>query len=149
LVSQPPTPSIFDLISSPQSASNISQSQNFTVSASSRVTPPYLPDRLDRMPSRSRSASVDSTRSGRRLSRSSLSLPLRRSPSDSSMSRPEAVPAPAEEPPKKFKRRRADAAQLQVLNSTYQRMAFPSTEERAALAVQLGMPPRSVQIWCA
>jgi homeobox protein YOX1/YHP1 len=55
--------------------------------------------------------------------------------------------APAEEPVIKKKRKRADAAQLKVLNETYQRTAFPSTEERQALATQLDMPPRSVQIW--
>lgn len=47
----------------------------------------------------------------------------------------------------KKKRKRADAAQLKVLNATYQRTAFPSTEERQSLANELGMPPRSVQIW--
>lgn len=49
--------------------------------------------------------------------------------------------------PTKPKRKRADPHQLEVLNRTYQRTAFPSTEERAQLAVELGMPPRSVQIW--
>ena len=57
------------------------------------------------------------------------------------------MPAPAEEPVIKKKRKRANAAQLQVLNETYQRTAFPSTEERQTLAVELDMPPRSVQIW--
>lgn len=57
----------------------------------------------------------------------------------------EPVPMPAEEVKKK--RKRADAAQLKVLNATYQRTAFPSTEERQSLANELGMPPRSVQIW--
>ena len=47
----------------------------------------------------------------------------------------------------KKKRKRADAHQLSVLNATYERTAFPSTEERAALAKQLDMSPRSVQIW--
>ena len=47
----------------------------------------------------------------------------------------------------KKKRKRADAHQLAVLNETYERTAFPSTEERAALAKQLDMSPRSVQIW--
>lgn len=59
----------------------------------------------------------------------------------------EVVTAPVEEPIIKKKRRRADAAQLKVLNETYQRTAFPSTEERHALALELDMPPRSVQIW--
>lgn len=53
----------------------------------------------------------------------------------------------AEEPVIKKKRKRADAAQLKVLNETYARTAFPSTEERAELARKLDMSPRSVQIW--
>lgn len=49
----------------------------------------------------------------------------------------------------KPKRRRADPNQLRVLNSTYERTAFPSTEERAELGRKLGMSPRQVQIWYA
>lgn len=52
-----------------------------------------------------------------------------------------------EEPTIKKKRKRADANQLKVLNEVYARTAFPSTEERNALAKQLDMSPRSVQIW--
>ncbi|KAH7888556.1 hypothetical protein F5I97DRAFT_1935060 [Phlebopus sp. FC_14] len=52
-----------------------------------------------------------------------------------------------EEPVIKKKRKRADAAQLKVLNETYARTAFPSTEERAELAKKLDMSARSVQIW--
>lgn len=52
-----------------------------------------------------------------------------------------------EEPTIKKKRKRADAAQLKVLNETYARTAFPSTEERAELAKKLDMSARSVQIW--
>lgn len=40
-----------------------------------------------------------------------------------------------------------DAEQLKVLNETYNRTAFPSTEERNELAKKLGMSARSVQIW--
>jgi homeobox protein YOX1/YHP1 len=47
----------------------------------------------------------------------------------------------------KKKRKRADAAQLKVLNEVYARTAFPSTEERHKLAEQLNMTQRSVQIW--
>ena len=57
------------------------------------------------------------------------------------------VPEPPVEPVKK-KRKRADAEQLKVLNETYNRTAFPSTEERIELAKKLGMSARSVQIWC-
>ena len=53
----------------------------------------------------------------------------------------------AEEPVIKKKRKRADATQLKVLNETYARTAFPSTEERAELARRLDMSARSVQIW--
>jgi homeobox protein YOX1/YHP1 len=53
----------------------------------------------------------------------------------------------SEEPSVKKKRKRADAAQLEVLNETYNRTAFPSTDERAELARKLDMTPRSVQIW--
>ncbi|KAG1808176.1 uncharacterized protein BJ212DRAFT_662800 [Suillus subaureus] len=52
-----------------------------------------------------------------------------------------------EQPAIKKKRKRADAAQLKVLNETYARTAFPSTEERAELAKKLDMSARSVQIW--
>ncbi|KAI6032903.1 hypothetical protein F5J12DRAFT_797234 [Pisolithus orientalis] len=52
-----------------------------------------------------------------------------------------------EEPAIKKKRKRADAAQLKVLNEVYSRTAFPSTEERADLAKKLDMSARSVQIW--
>ncbi|KAG5648628.1 hypothetical protein DXG03_003239 [Asterophora parasitica] len=68
------------------------------------------------------------------------------------------VPVPAYTPPPvsptspdestiKKKRKRADARQLKVLNETYSRTAFPSTEERLALAKELDMSARSVQIW--
>ncbi|KAL1942877.1 hypothetical protein VTO73DRAFT_5117 [Trametes versicolor] len=56
------------------------------------------------------------------------------------------APEPQAEPVKK-KRKRADAEQLRVLNETYNRTAFPSTEERIELAKKLGMSARSVQIW--
>ncbi|KAI0302663.1 hypothetical protein BC826DRAFT_965965 [Russula brevipes] len=59
----------------------------------------------------------------------------------------ELPPDPQAEPVIKKKRKRADARQLEVLNATYARTAFPSTEERAALAKQLDMSARSVQIW--
>ncbi|KIY44430.1 homeobox-domain-containing protein [Fistulina hepatica ATCC 64428] len=51
------------------------------------------------------------------------------------------------EPVVKKKRRRADPRQLKVLNDTYARTHFPTTAEREALAKQLDMTPRSVQIW--
>lgn len=47
----------------------------------------------------------------------------------------------------KKKRKRADAYQLKILNETYARTAFPTTEERIALAKLLNMSARSVQIW--
>ncbi|EAU91502.2 hypothetical protein CC1G_01991 [Coprinopsis cinerea okayama7 len=60
---------------------------------------------------------------------------------------PPVSPISPEEPTIKKKRKRADAAQLKVLNETYARTAFPSTEERQALAKRLDMSARSVQIW--
>jgi homeobox protein YOX1/YHP1 len=60
---------------------------------------------------------------------------------------PPVSPTSPEEPTVKKKRRRADANQLKVLNETYARTAFPSTEERIALAKMLDMSARSVQIW--
>lgn len=52
-----------------------------------------------------------------------------------------------DEPAVKKQRKRADAAQLEVLQGTYERNAFPSTEEREALAKMLGLSSRSIQIW--
>lgn len=62
------------------------------------------------------------------------------------MSHSPQEPSPVEMPVKK-KRKRADAAQLKVLNDVYARTAFPTTEERLELAKKLEMSPRSVQIW--
>ncbi|KAI9276679.1 Homeodomain-like protein [Phascolomyces articulosus] len=50
-------------------------------------------------------------------------------------------------PPLKAKRRRANAKQLEVLNRVFDRTVFPSTQLRAELGRQLGMSPRTVQIW--
>ncbi|KZT01767.1 homeobox, partial [Laetiporus sulphureus 93-53] len=47
----------------------------------------------------------------------------------------------------KKKRKQADPEQLKVLCETYNRTAFPSTEERADIARRLNMSARSVQIW--
>ncbi|KAJ7891026.1 hypothetical protein B0H13DRAFT_1626084 [Mycena leptocephala] len=60
---------------------------------------------------------------------------------------PPASPIGSDEPAVKKKLKRADAAQLRVLNEAYAQTAFPSTEERLALAKALDMSPRSVQIW--
>ncbi|KAG6866733.1 hypothetical protein C0991_011392 [Blastosporella zonata] len=60
---------------------------------------------------------------------------------------PPVSPTSPEESTIKKKRKRADARQLKVLNETYNRTAFPSTEERLALAKELDMTARSVQIW--
>ncbi|KAI0042175.1 hypothetical protein FA95DRAFT_610831 [Auriscalpium vulgare] len=59
----------------------------------------------------------------------------------------DAPASPTVEPPfPKKKRKRADARSLQVLNEVYNRTAFPSTEEREALAKELDLLPRQVQI---
>jgi homeobox protein YOX1/YHP1 len=68
-------------------------------------------------------------------------------PPPQSYTPPPISPTSPEEPTIKKKRKRADAAQLKVLNETYNRTAFPSTEERIALAKMLDMSARSVQIW--
>jgi homeobox protein YOX1/YHP1 len=60
---------------------------------------------------------------------------------------PPVSPTSPEDTTVKKKRKRADAHQLKVLNETYARTAFPSTEERHALAKALDMSARSVQIW--
>ena len=57
-------------------------------------------------------------------------------------------PSPVEYTAVKKKRKRADAAQLKILNEVYARTAFPTTEERLELAKKLDMSARSVQIWC-
>ncbi|KAI7901741.1 uncharacterized protein BX663DRAFT_513888 [Cokeromyces recurvatus] len=49
--------------------------------------------------------------------------------------------------PLKAKRRRASSKQLDVLNKVFERTFFPSTQLRAELGRQLGMSPRTVQIW--
>lgn len=73
--------------------------------------------------------------------------PHDRDPWPSELASPASDRAP-DEPLVKKKRKRADANQLRVLNATYQRTAFPSTQERESLAKELDMSPRSVQIWC-
>lgn len=45
------------------------------------------------------------------------------------------------------RRRRADAAQLKFLNDMFNHTPFPNTDQRAELAVELGLSPRQVQIW--
>ncbi|KAL0077244.1 Homeodomain-like DNA binding domain-containing transcription factor, partial [Phycomyces blakesleeanus] len=47
----------------------------------------------------------------------------------------------------KPKRRRANAKQLEVLNRVFERTSFPTTQVRNELGQQLGMSPRTVQIW--
>lgn len=47
----------------------------------------------------------------------------------------------------KTKRRRATKKQLQVLHRVFEHTFFPSTQVRAQLGRQLGMNPRTVQIW--
>ncbi|KAI9468229.1 MAG: hypothetical protein EXX96DRAFT_109380 [Benjaminiella poitrasii] len=52
-----------------------------------------------------------------------------------------------EEEPIKAKRKRASTSQLNVLNKVFEQTFFPSTELRIELGKQLGMSPRTVQIW--
>ena len=81
--------------------------------------------------------------------RSSTQLPYARNAPELQSPVDFGPPSDLTEPTIKKKRKRADARQLEVLNATYNRTAFPSTEERAALAKQLDMSARSVQIWLA
>ncbi|KAI7906840.1 uncharacterized protein BX663DRAFT_493970 [Cokeromyces recurvatus] len=52
-----------------------------------------------------------------------------------------------EEEPVKAKRKRASSSQLNILNRVFEQTFFPSTELRIELGRQLGMSPRTVQIW--
>ncbi|KAI8065356.1 uncharacterized protein B0P05DRAFT_554016 [Gilbertella persicaria] len=52
-----------------------------------------------------------------------------------------------EEEQVKAKRKRASPSQLTVLNCIFEQTFFPSTELRIELGKQLGMSPRTVQIW--
>ncbi|KAJ9083894.1 hypothetical protein DSO57_1029895 [Entomophthora muscae] len=47
----------------------------------------------------------------------------------------------------KSRRCRANQTQLTILNRIFRTTGFPSTQLRAALALQLGMSPRTIQIW--
>lgn len=49
--------------------------------------------------------------------------------------------------PVKPKRKRATTYQLARLNETFNQTCFPSSEQRLNLALELGMTPRTVQIW--
>ncbi|TFK68672.1 hypothetical protein BDN72DRAFT_656030 [Pluteus cervinus] len=60
---------------------------------------------------------------------------------------PPVSPTSPPEPTIKKKRKRADPAQVKILNETFNRTQFPSTAERAMLAERLEMSARSVQIW--
>ena len=79
-------------------------------------------------------------------SHSHLVSPYARPPREPTNPSPQE-PSPVEYPTVKKKRKRADAAQLKVLNEVYARTAFPTTEERQELAQRLDMSARSVQIW--
>lgn len=58
-----------------------------------------------------------------------------------------ASPTTSETHSMRPKRKKADTRQVAILNETYHRTHFPSTEERLHLSTVLGMSPRSVQIW--
>lgn len=51
------------------------------------------------------------------------------------------------DPSSKVKRKRATPFQVSVLNRVFNQTSFPSTELRLELSKQLGMSPRTVQIW--
>ncbi|RUO96686.1 hypothetical protein BC936DRAFT_141621 [Jimgerdemannia flammicorona] len=80
------------------------------------------------------------------------SMPVSRSSSMTMVERDNLMSSPAPPNPNysqllKAKRKRANANQLQVLNEVFQHTFFPSTEMRIQLGKQLGMSPRTVQIW--
>ena len=79
------------------------------------------------------------------MARPSAELPYARNTAELAL--PVDYPSDPSEPTIKKKRKRADSRQLEVLNATYNRTACPSKEEHAALAEQLDMSARSVQIW--
>ncbi|KAG1446673.1 hypothetical protein G6F46_009442 [Rhizopus delemar] len=60
---------------------------------------------------------------------------------------PHTTDSEEEERRVKAKRKRANSEQLEVLNRVFDRTFFPSTQVRAELGRQLGMSPRTVQIW--
>lgn len=76
---------------------------------------------------------------------------LYRTPVVDSSSTPTAPPisptTTAEQPTIKPKRQRATEEQRSILEETWNRTPFPSTEERNVLAKRTGMPQRRIQIW--
>jgi hypothetical protein len=80
-------------------------------------------------------------------------MPSSRAPAQLPYARPDIVsedpvlPPDPTEPVIKKMGKRAASKQLAKLNAAYARTAFPSTEERTALAKELDMSARSVQIW--
>lgn len=113
-----------------------------------RNLPPPVPsmghDPSSGMMHRRSSMSVDRTIPSRMTAHGPSPYPRNPSIASTSTYAPEQ---PVSEPSIKKKRKRADAEQLKVLNETYNRTAFPTTEERAELAKRLSMSARSVQIW--
>ncbi|KAJ1769288.1 hypothetical protein IW140_004287 [Coemansia sp. RSA 1813] len=65
----------------------------------------------------------------------------------SSLSPPPSSSTAAHAMPLKGKRKRASPQQLDTLNKVFSSTSFPSTEMRNRLARELGMTPRTVQIW--
>lgn len=134
----------------PQNPQSANSSYPYVQAPDPRNLPPALPQMgFDpasgaQLPRRT-SMSVERTVPGR-LSSVHGPSPYARGPP--TMPPSDYAPEPqVSEPMIKKKRKRADAEQLKVLNETYNRTAFPSTEERIELAKKLGMSARSVQIW--
>ena len=76
----------------------------------------------------------------------------RAEPSPYSPTGSQLAPYPGSHPSQPFtetkpKRRRANADQLSLLNDTYARTMFPTTEERTEIGRRINMTPRQVQIW--
>lgn len=120
------------ITSAPESASSQKASPN------DYIFPPYQSDNLGSSTSYDRSSvSADSSRMGPHRSGHERSIS---SPAQSSS-------ALVAKRPIKPKRKRASSFQVSKLNQVFAQTFFPSSELRLSLAMELGMTPRTVQIW--
>lgn len=127
-------------------ASDMSNSTSATANASTTSLPNMVPE------SSTSTRTLPLKKQARRHYHKDITLHSNSSSSGSSDDDQEEpvsslIPSSPSLPPVKAKRRRANAKQLQVLNRVFERTVFPSTQLRAELGRQLGMTPRTVQIW--
>ncbi|KAG1471603.1 hypothetical protein G6F56_002030 [Rhizopus delemar] len=104
----------------------------------------------------SHSTIMHSTCSLPSLSELSLNMPCQYKPSSSKLDIANLLSSPPPSPTSfeehhctdsKIKRKRASPDQLLILNRVFSQTYFPSTEVRKLLGKDLGMSPRTVQIW--